>query len=412
VLTEANEVEVRLGSIADAFLHHNRSIARPAEDPVVRLIAGAVRPVRIGRGTAPIELELPNRIDIPTLAVGAYQKSTITLAFGHRAIVSPYLGDQSTPRGRAIFTQTILDFQRLYGVCAKRVLHDAHPDFPATRWALGCNLPTTAVWHHHAHASAVVGEYPRNEPLLCFTWDGLGLGLDRTLWGGEALLGSSGHWQRVASFRPFKLPGGSRAAHEPWRTALSLCWQTGVDWSVSAARDEILLRQAFDSDFNSPITTAVGRLFDAAAALSGVCMTSSFEGEAPMRLEALCKTQEAPIALPMLRDQVGIWRSDWSPLVALMLNTKLTPSFRAASFHSSMAHALLAQARAVREQTRVNCVGLSGGVFQNRVLTEQAVSLLGASGFEVLIPKALPLNDASISFGQLIEGNMLNARTG
>ncbi len=414
VLTEPDEAQARLGFIADGFLHHNRPIARSAEDPVVRLIGGAVRPLRIGRGTAPVELELSVRMDIPTLAVGAYQKNTIALAYGYRAIVSPHLGDQATPRGRAIFTQTIVDFQKLYGIRAERVMHDAHPHFPSTRWALGAGLPTTAIWHHHAHASAVAGEHHRAEALLCFTWDGLGLGPDHSLWGGEALLGTPGDWRRVASFRPFKLPGGERAAREPWRTALSVCWQTGVQWSAGAARDETLLHWAFDQGLNSPSTTSVGRLFDAAAALSDVCMESSFEGEAPARLEALCDSPQTPmpIALPLLRDGQGIWRTDWTPLLPLMLDKARSQRNRAMQFHSSLAHALLAQALVVREEMQVNSVGLAGGVFQNRVLTEQVMSLLEAEGFEVLIPEALPLNDAAISFGQLIEGRMLHAATG
>ncbi len=416
VLTDPDEAQERLGLIADGFLHHNRPIARPAEDPVVRFMAGAVRPLRMGRGTAPTELELSTRVSVPTLAVGAYQKSTVALAYGYRAIVSPHLGDQSTPRGRAIFAQTILDMQRLYGIRARRVLHDAHPQFPSTRWALDCSVPATAIWHHHAHASAVAGEYRREAPLLCFAWDGVGLGSDRTLWGGEALLGNPGSWRRVASFRPFKLPGGERAAREPWRTALSLCWQAGVTWARGAPRGGPLrggpsLRQAFDRDLNSPLTTSVGRLFEAASALCDVCMESSFEAEPALRLEALCQKLEEPIALPLERDESGLWRSDWAPLLPLMLDEGHTQSYRAARFHSSMAHALLAQAIAVRERVRVNCVGLAGGVFQNRVLTEQVLSLLEQAGFEVLIPKLLPLNDAAISFGQLLEGNTGHAAT-
>jgi len=409
VLTEPDEAQARLSFITDGFLHHNRPIARPAEDPVCRLMAGAVRPLRMGRGTAPIEMELSTRVDVPTLAVGAYQKSTVALAYGCRAIVSPHLGDQSTPRGRAIFAQTVLDLQRLYGIRAERLLHDAHPQFPSTRWALDGELPATAIWHHLAHASAVAGEYGREAPMLCFTWDGAGIGSDQTLWGGEAILGSPGRWRRVASWRPFKLPGGERAAREPWRTALSLCWQAGVIWTPGISGVEPVLHQAFDRGVNSPITTSVGRLFDAASALSHVCMESSFEAEPALRLEALCQNPEEPLALPLGRDEAGVWRSDWAPLLALMLDKDLTQRVRAARFHSSMAHALLAQAIAVREQEGIDCVGLAGGVFQNRILTEHVLSLLATAGFEVLVPKLLPLNDAAISYGQIIEGNASDA---
>jgi hydrogenase maturation protein HypF len=409
VLIEPEQVQARLGDVADGFLHHDRVIARPADDPLVRVVAGAVRPLRLGRGTAPLELSLPLHIQVPTLAVGAYMKTTVALAWGERAVVSPHIGDLASPRGREVFAQVVHDLQQLYGVRAERVVHDAHPGFSNTRWARESGLPTLAVWHHFAHAAAVAGEYPSEAPLLCFTWDGVGLGPDNTLWGGEALLGRPGTWQRVASFRPFRLPGGERAAREPWRSALALCWECGQSWPEGEHLGGALLRRAFDGGVNAPPTTAVGRQFDAAAALVGLCLKASYEGEAPMRLEALCEDVVPPVALPLARDATGIWRSDWAPLVPAMRDARLVPAVRAAMFHSSLAQALCEQALAVREHTGVARVGLSGGVFQNRVLTEQAHALLSTAGFEVLIPERLPVNDAAISYGQLIEAAAVQA---
>ncbi len=409
VLTEPEEVESRLGHVADGFLHHDRPIVRPADDPVVRVIGGIVRPVRLGRGTAPLELTLPGRMPVPTLAVGAYLKNTVALAWDDRAVVSPHIGDLESPRGRAVFAQVAHDLQQLYGVRAECIAHDAHPDFPNTRWARESGLPTQAVWHHHAHAAAVAGEYACAQPLLCFTWDGVGLGADGTLWGGEALLGQPGAWQRVASFRPFRLPGGERAAREPWRSALALCWECAHDWPQGTDLGGPLLHQAFDADLNAPPTTAVGRLFDAAAALLGVCRHMSYEGEAPMRLEALCEADAAPISLPLARDALGIWRSDWAPLVPAMLDERCPAEARAAVFHSTLAQTLCEQALAVREETGVNSVGLTGGVFQNRILSEQVQRRLTAAGFDVLLPKQLPVNDAAISYGQLIEASAVRA---
>jgi hydrogenase maturation protein HypF len=403
VLTEPSEVESRLSEIADGFLHHDRVIARPADDSVIRVIAGAARPLRLGRGSAPLELTLPLHTLVPTLAVGAYLKTTVALGWGGRAVVSPHIGDLASPRGREVFAQVARDLQQLYGVRAERLVHDAHPGFPNTRWARESGLPTHAVWHHFAHASAVAGEYPSQAQLLCFTWDGVGIGPDNTLWGGEALLGKPGAWQRVGSFRPFRLPGGERAAREPWRSALALCWECGHVWPEGEDLGASLLRKAFDAGVNAPSTTAVGRLFDAAAALIGVCLYTSYEGEAPMGLEALCEDAVAPVPLPLARDAMGIWRSDWAPLVTALRDARRAPAVRAAMFHSSLARALCDQALAVREHTGVARVGLSGGVFQNRVLTEQAHALLTAAGFEVLIPERLPVNDAAISYGQLIE---------
>lgn len=403
VLTSSEEAHQRLGPIVDGFLDHNRPIARHADDAVVRVIAGIARPLRMGRGTAPMDLALVAEIEVPTLAVGAYLKGSIALAWGRRVIVSPHIGDQSTPRGRAVFAQMVNDLQSLYGVRAERVVHDWHPDFPSTRWARACGLPAAAVWHHHAHAAAVAGEFPCDSAMLCFTWDGLGLGPDTTFWGGEALFGRPGAWQRVASFRPFSVLGSDRTAREPWRSALALCWEVGESWAEGERRAGSLLRQAFDAGLLPQRTSSVGRLFDAAAALIGVCNMTSYEAEAPMQLEALCEEDVAPVRLPLTRDDSGIWRSDWAPLLREMLDSRATAALRAARFHTSLAHALYAQALAVRGDTGVKRVGLSGGVFQNRLLTEQVHALLSAAGFDVLIPQNLPLNDAAISFGQIIE---------
>jgi hydrogenase maturation protein HypF len=403
VLIEPEQVEARLGGVADGFLHHDRVIARPADDPVVRVTAGIARPLRLGRGTAPLELTLPFRTSVPTLAVGAFAKTTVALAWGERVVVSPHIGDLASPRGREVFAQVALDLQRLYGVRAERIVHDAHPGFPNTRWARASGLPTHAVWHHWAHAAAVAGEYPDPAPMLVFTWDGVGLGPDGTLWGGEALLGGPGTWRRMASFRPFRLPGGERAAREPWRSALALCWECGQVWPEGEKLAGSLLRKAFEGGVNAPSTSAVGRLFDAAAALTGVCVHASYEAEAPVRLEALCEDEAPAVWLPLTRDAAGVWRSDWAPLVAALQDVQRTQATRAAMFHSSLAQVLYEQALAVREQTGVMRVGLSGGVFQNRILTERARTLLTAAGFEVLIPERIPLNDAAISYGQLIE---------
>ncbi len=406
VLTGPEEAEARLAHVADGFLHHDRVIVRPADDPVVRVIRDHARPLRLGRGTAPLELRLPRSTAVPTLAVGAYSKTTVALAWGDRAVVSPHIGELGSPRGREVLAQVAHDLQQLYGVCAERMAHDAHPGFPSTRWARASGLPTHPVWHHEAHASAVAGEYPSDAPLLCFTWDGLGLGRDGTLWGGEALLGRPGRWRRFASFRSFRLPGGERAARELWRTALALSWEVGASWHEGEGLCDPLVRLAWDRGLNTPTTSSVGRLFDAAAALLGECRQASHEGEAGMRLEGLCHDAAASLEaaeLPLARDAAGLWRSDWAPLLPVLQDARIESAARARWFHATLARALCAQALAARRETGVNRVGLCGGVFQNRVLSEQARALLTEEGFEVLMPRELPVNDAAISFGQLIE---------
>ncbi|MDE2148930.1 MAG: carbamoyltransferase HypF [Gammaproteobacteria bacterium] len=402
VLTDPDEAEARLAHIADAFLHHNRPIQRPADDPVLQLNAGAIRPLRIGRGNAPLELSLPFALDRPLLAVGAFLKNTVALAWDDRVVISPHIGELQSPRSRNVFEQVAQDLQDLYGVRAQLLACDAHPDFPNSRWARASGLPVVPVFHHAAHASAVFGEYPADEAMLCFTWDGVGYGEDGTLWGGEALYGRPGAWRRVASFRPFKLPGGERAVREPWRTALALSWDSGIAWPAGARFDDPVLRAACARGLNSPQTSAVGRLFDAAAAFLDLTTQASFEGEGPMKLEALSVEADG-VALPLARDQTGVWRTDWRPLVARMTDTRRPAAERASAFHASLAQTLADQARAIRDEHPVRRIGLAGGVFQNRLLTRLVGTALEAEGFEILIPQQLPLNDAGISFGQVIE---------
>jgi hydrogenase maturation protein HypF len=404
VLTEPHAVEQHLSAVADAFLHHDRPIERPADDPVSRSTAGRIRPIRLGRGTAPLELALDTPLDKPLLALGAYMKTTVALAWNDRVVVSPHIGDLSTPRSRRVLHEVAASLQALYGVRAESVACDAHPDFPTNRWARDCGLPVTAVFHHHAHASAVAGEFAVKEPMLCFTWDGIGYGEDGTLWGGEAFIGMPGGWQRVASFRPFTLPGGARAVEQPWRTALGLCWEARRSWPDAPADIDPLLRRAFDRRWKMPQTSAVGRLFDGAAALLGLVGEASFEAQAPMLLESLAQEGlSTPIDLPLRADAQGVLRSDWAPLLDLLLDQSRSTAQRAADFHASLVQALVTQTLALHEKYPFERVGLGGGVFQNRLLTEAAGDALTQRGFEVLIPATLPANDAAISYGQVIE---------
>jgi len=402
VLTGNDEASRRLAHVADSFLHHDRPIVRPAEDSVWRTLAGSPRPLRLGRGAAPIELDLPWKLDVPTLAVGGHLKNTIALAWAGRCVVSPHIGDLGGLGAQQVFEQTITDLQRLYRVTPGRVVHDAHPDYATTRWARSCGLPATPVWHHRAHASALAGEYPEIRRWLVFAWDGSGFGEDGTLWGGEALLGQAGCWQRVASLRPFRLPGGERAAREPWRTAQSLCWEAGIDWP-DAPPATALLKTAWERGVNAPWTSSVGRLFDAAAALTGILHRSSYEGQAPMLLEAAAGAATGNAVLPFERDTQGVWRCDWSPLLPSLLDTQNPRNRRAAGFHACLARTIVALAERVRQGEGPFTIGLTGGVFQNRLLAETTVALLQEAGFDVYLPQRLPCNDAGLAFGQIID---------
>lgn len=401
VLTNNEEVEQRLARVADAYLHHNRPIVRPADDSVFRLIGNTPRPLRLGRGHAPLELTLPRKLDQVVLAVGGQMKNTIALAWDQRLIISPHIGDLDSARSLQVFEQVIADLQRLYEVEAQVIVADAHPGYTSHRWAKQSGLPCVPVFHHHAHAANLSLEYGDDTPWLVFTWDGVGYGQDETLWGGEALYGRAGKWQRVASFMPFALPGGDKAGREPWRSAAALCWQ--ANQAYQAPREHDLMYGAWQKRLNCPATTAVGRLFDAAAALTGLVNDASFEGQGPMWLEAMATPTTSASPLPLQQTEDNLWRADWIPLLGWLRDEQLSVAERASRFHATMAVTLVAKAQRLRDLYGEFRVGLSGGVFQNKLLTEQVMTLLQQSGFEVYLPQQLPCNDGGLCAGQVME---------
>jgi hydrogenase maturation protein HypF len=405
VLTDPDDAEARLGSVADAFLHHNRPIQRPADDPVWRLVAGRVRPIRLGRGNAPLELELPIELERPMLAVGAFLKNTVALAWGRRVVISPHIGELASPRAVEVFEQVVDDLQALYGVTAERLACDAHPDFPNSRWARHSGLPLQPVFHHEAHASALAGEFDAlDEDLLVLAWDGVGYGRDGTLWGGETLLGRPGAWSRVASLRPFRLPGGDKAVRQPWRSAQSIAWHAGFDWPDAPDVDP-LLQHAWTEGLASPWTSAAGRLFDAAACLAGLGQESSYEGQGPSRLEALAADGK-PCAVPEIAlrdDENGLPRADWAELMAWMADPSIAPADRALGFHVALAELIGRLTAVLAIERGIQRVGLTGGVFQNALLTERAIAAIERAGATALVPEQIPVNDAGIAYGQIIE---------
>jgi hydrogenase maturation protein HypF len=408
VITDNREAEQRLALVADAFLHHNRPIVRPADDPVIRPIAGKARVIRLGRGIAPLERSLTAHLDVPTLAVGGHMKVTVALAWGNRVVVSPHIGDMDSPRSNEVFQKVIEDLQNLYDVKARQVICDLHPGYATSRWAKSycaqLGIALHQVQHHAAHASALAGEHPDIERWLVFTWDGVGYGSDGSLWGGEALTGNPGEWKRVASFRTFRLVGGEKAGREPWRSAAALMWAEGREWKPEV-EGAGLARLAWEKNINVFTTSAVGRLFDAAAALVLGLDIASFEGQGPMELEQISRGADVldPVPLPLTPDGEGILRTDWAPLLPVLCDLAIAPEDRADFFHQSMANALVDQALAVRKQSGFDAVGLSGGVFQNRRLTELVAARLEALNIEVRLHEAVPANDGGLCFGQVID---------
>ena len=398
VLTDEGEAQSRLSGIADAFLHHNRPIVRPADDSVVRIIGGRVRPIRLGRGIAPLEIDLPAPLAEPTLAVGGHMKGAIALGWGTRAVVSPHIGELDSVRSLDVFAQVIADLQRLYRVQARRVICDAHPRYASTRWAKQSGLPVVTVQHHMAHASALAGEHPDVRRWLVFAWDGVGLGEASELWGGEAICGTPGNWRRVGSIRPFRVLGADRAGREPWRSAAALLWEL----DETAPFGDALARAAWQKGVGTFVTSSAGRLFDAAAALVLGVELTSYEGQGPMLLESIADAQGEAVALPLTQDG-DVLRIDWAPLLAMLADQTRSAASRAAAFHESLAQAIVAQVTALSAAQSFEAVGLTGGVFQNRILSERVAALLAAHGIAAYQPEHLPANDGGLAFGQLVE---------
>jgi len=437
VLTDNQQAQQRLQKIADAFLHHNRSILRPADDSVVRIIHHKKRLFRIGRGIAPLECNLPYTLKEPILAVGGQMKNTIALAWDNRLVISPHIGELDSKRSTEVFAQVIDDLCHLYRVTPKHIICDAHPDYFSSRYARTYanthNISLSKVQHHKAHANIVCGAYDikhkkttSSKKYLVFTWDGTGLGDDKTLWGGEGFYGHAGNWQRVTSIKPFYLQGGDKAAREPWRSACALLWEKGIaanNFSTNKVSRSLTF-QAWNKKLNTIQSSSMGRLFDAASALLGLGEISSFEGQGPMLLEALLddaletntETLSTTLhtidksALPLYNkndtscsNQSLLIIADWSDLLSLLLDDTQTIKQRALCFHLKIAETLIAQAKEIRAAKGDFCVGLSGGVFQNKFLTETILKRLEEENFKSFLPEQIPYNDAGLAFGQIIE---------
>lgn len=404
--TEALE---RLREVADLFLVHDRPILRPVDDSVARMGPDGPLVLRRARGYAPLPLPLGSSPPC-MLALGGQLKGTAALTVGDQAVVSQHLGDLGSVEGSRLLERTVEDLLRLLEARPAAVACDLHPDYGSTRLgerlAASWGVPLLRVQHHHAHIAAGMAEHGLSGPVLGLAWDGAGLGADGTLWGGEALVVEGARFRRVAHLRPFRLPGGEQALREPRRAALGLLHTLDGPGSATRLRDAFTPREAdvlvaiLERGFQSPLTTSMGRLFDAVAALSGVRAQAGFEGQAAMALEFAAGEEEVlePYPLPLRDGEPAV--ADWEPLVRGLLSDReqgAPASLMAGRFHAALAR--LAEAIALR--VGLPQVVLSGGCFQNLRLLRDTQARLRARGFEVWTPRQYPPNDGGLSLGQL-----------
>ena len=373
----------RLAGIADAFLSHDRSIHRRCEDSVVRVAF----PVRRSRGLAPEGLPLPVVADRPIVAAGAELKSTFCVARGSEAFLSPHLGDLDTEAAFDAFRRDLKLYVQMLGVEPEAVACDLHPEYMASKWAREQGLELVEVQHHHAHAAACLAEHGEEGPALALVFDGTGYGTDGTLWGGELLRCDLASFERVAHLDPVPLPGGEAAIREPWRVAASFL--EGAGEAVPWGRWRVV-RESLKA--NAPLSSGMGRLFDAVAAVLGVRDRVTYEGQAAIELEQLAGETPA---------EPWEWRFGDSAALVSRCHAEARAgrpgAETAAAFHETVA---AGAAEACAAAGGADTVVLSGGSFQNLRLLASTRRRLEAQGLRVLSHERVPPNDGGVSYGQ------------
>jgi hydrogenase maturation protein HypF len=401
----------RLTAIADFFLIHNRQIHIRTDDSVVRVSRGREVPQRRSRGYAPQPIELPFEARRQILACGAELKNTFCVAKRRHAFISHHIGDLENFETLRSFREGIDHFRRLFGIDPAVVAFDLHPEYLSTKYALELKgVELVGVQHHHAHIAACLADNGEQGPAIGVAFDGLGFGLDGTIWGGEFLIADLTKFERVGHLEAVPMPGGTAAIKQPWRMAASYLRKAygenvpkHLDVAERNANQWRQITALIESRVNSPLTSSAGRLFDAVAAILSVRDAINYEGQAAIELEQLAAIGEndayevsVPAAIPFEIHGAEFVRSVVDDLCA-----GTSADVVAARFHNSVALMIVKACAAIRAMRDLTLVALSGGVFQNQLLLRRTVRLLEAAGFRVLTHRQVPTNDAGISFGQV-----------
>jgi hydrogenase maturation protein HypF len=422
---EDDDAFARLAGIADYFLFHDRPIHIRSDDSVMRVFQGRPLLYRRARGYAPRAVTLPFALQ-PLLAAGAELKSAICIANGNRAVLSQHIGDLQNQATLDSFSHTVIHLSDILEVKPELVACDQHPDYLSTRFAEDSGIPLTRVQHHHAHLASCMAENGLDGDVIGIIFDGTGYGSDGTVWGGEFLVGGYDGCRRAGHFRPLPMPGGDAAVREPWRMAMAYLHQAlgeaafTIDHPVARilpAQDRDLFARMLRRRINSPMTSSCGRLFDAVAALLNLRHTVSYDGQGAIELEALAegKSPPAPFRPQRVLSQRGEYtfniishgeeplQLDFSPMIVEIL-ADIAAGVRSAviahRFHLSVASAATDACLQISKSSGLKRVILSGGVFQNRLLTGMIYTALSQKGLDVFTHRLVPPNDGGIALGQ------------
>ncbi len=397
----------RLNGIADYFLVNNRPIVRHVDDSIVREINGRELIIRRARGFAPLPLQTEsNSLNKSILAVGGHLKNTISLLAGNNLFTSQHIGDLSTKESNSAFIKVINDFKILYNKVPQIILTDKHPEYISTKYANTETAKNESIQHHYAHIAACRLENKVMGDALGVSWDGTGYGLDGNIWGSEFFISKDNSHKHIGQFRNFRLPGGDKAVKEPRRTSLSVLYEIygpEIDRNLfdnNFTDEEFgLIISMLNKKINSPITSSAGRLFDAVSSLLGICHISTYEAEAAMQLEFNAEDTTDEI-YPFRIIEQDIFTIDWQPIIeSILLDLKSEISVHniSAKFHNTLSQIILT----VANKIKIDKIILSGGCFQNKLLTEKTIKILSENNYKVYWHQRIPPNDGGISVGQI-----------
>ncbi len=402
-----------LSGIADGFLTHNREIHTRVDDSVIRIFEKKVYPLRRARGFAPDPIQFPATIP-PILACGAELKNTFALSKESYIFISHHIGDLQNYETLRSFEEGISHYKSLFRITPQAVAVDLHPDYLSTKYGLdlSCksNLPLVQVQHHHAHLAACLADNSWNseEPVIGLIFDGTGFGTDGNIWGGEVLIGGYNGFHRKFHLQETLLPGGDSAIRNAAKIAFSQVQAAGIDLdndlpflNVLTDIERSTIRSQIDHHINTPVTTSMGRLFDAVSSILGVCHRSTYEGQAAIELEN-CSDPDETGFYPIQIYQNEIMSFDLISQIIEDFRKNVPISNIAARFHNSICHICLNSCKLIREESGIKSVALSGGVWQNMTLLGKTVPLLRESGFKVMIHRQVPTNDGGLSLGQIL----------
>ncbi len=407
IIISNDEAINKLLPISDALLTYNREIYNRADDSVEININGAQRLIRRSRGYTPNPINLNFNAE-GIFAAGAELVNCFCIGKNNHALMSQHIGDIKDWRTYEFYTESVERFKQMFRLNINTVVHDLHPEYFSTKFALEYGIESIAVQHHHAHIASCMAENGLDEEVIGIAMDGTGLGTDGKIWGAEFFVCDFNDFQRISHFEYIPLPGGDKVTEEPWRTAVSMLYKyygnafrnLNLEFLNGIPTDKIdIIISAIDNKLNCPESSSAGRLFDAVSALTNICPISGFHAEAPMRLEAAIEHESDKRYEVEIGDTIS-FRKTIEGIVNDLLNN-VSKSEIAVKFHNTVVYVILKSAENIRQKTGLNKVVMSGGSFQNAYLLAKSEQLLSEKGFIVYSHKKIPANDGGLALGQL-----------